>query len=288
MNLCREKACRHAKTLLAAIAAIFLFASPIFAQAPRRTIVDDVGLDQHLGDQIPLDLVFTDEHGKEVALRHYFHDRPVILACVYYRCPMLCTQVLNGLLEAAQGMSLRMGSDYTVLALSIDPRETTAMAAAKKRNYARSYQREGAESGWHFLTGNEASIAALTTAVGFRYRYDAATDQYAHASGIVVLTPAGKISRYFYGIDFPPRDLRFALIESSHRRIGNAVDQVLLLCYHYDPTIGRYGLAIAAALRLAGLCTIGTMGVFLGKMYLLERRRAAELAAFLPQQRSGP
>jgi protein SCO1/2 len=246
---------------------------------PNRRLVDDIGLDQHLNEQVPLDLEFTDEHGQRVRLGEYFHDKPVILTCVYFRCPMLCTQVLNGVLKSTNAMSLQMGKDYTVVSISIDPRETTEMAAAKKETYVQSYRRAGAEEGWHFLTGDQQSIAALTKAVGFRYKYDEPSDQFMHASGIMVLTPEGKLSRYYYGIDYPPRDLRLGLVESSERRIGGPVDQVLLLCFHYDPQTGRYGLVISRVIRIAGIGTLAAMGIFLSRMYFLERRRSAAVAA---------
>jgi protein SCO1/2 len=246
----------------------------------NRRLTEDIGLDQKLNTQVPLDLVFIDEHGHRVRLGDYFHDgQPVILSCVYFRCPMLCTQVLNGVLKSTNAMSLQMDKDYTVVSISIDPRETTEMAAAKKETYAKSYRRPGAEQGWHFLTGDQASIDALTQAVGFRYQYDPRSDQFMHASGIMVLTPDGKLSRYYYGIDYPPRDLRLGLVESSQRRIGTPVDQVLLLCFHYDPLTGRYGLVIERVIRIAGLATLVAMGLFLTRMYVLERRRSAAVAA---------
>lgn len=248
--------------------------------AQMRTLVEDIGLDQHLNQQLPLDLEFTDSTGKRVKLQDYFGDKPVILTCVYYRCPMLCTQVLNGVLKSTNAMSLQMGEDYTLLSISIDPRETTEMAAAKKESYVNSYRRPGAEEGWHFLTGDAEAIEAVTKAVGFRYRYDPASDQYLHASGIVVLTPEGKISRYLYGIDYPPRDLRLALVESGQHLIGSPVDQILLLCFHYDPATGRYGFAISAALRIAGMTTLIGIALFLGRMYVIERRRSAEVRAW--------
>lgn len=253
-----------------------LLCPPAAAQVQSRNLVDDVGLDQHLNEQLPLDLEFTNEKGEKVQLKDYFGEKPVILTCVYYRCPMLCTQVLNGVLKSTNAMSLDMAKDYTVLSISIDPRETTEMAAAKKETYVKSYRRPGAQEGWHFFTGSEESIAALTKAVGFRYRYDEESDQYLHASGIVVLTPTGRISRYHYGIDYPPRDLRLSLVESSQNRIGSPVDQILLLCFHYDPKTGKYGLVISNALRLAGCTTLAVLATFLVKMYFLERRRSAE------------
>jgi protein SCO1/2 len=238
-----------------------------------RTIASDVGIDQRLGAQLPLDIPLTNERGERVELRHYFRDKPVILACVYFRCPLLCTQVLNGVMKTANAMNLELGKDYLILAVSIDPHDTPDLAAEKKKNYARAYRRAGGDEGWHFLTGDEPAIGRLTRAVGFRYRYDAASDQYAHASGIMVLTPQGTLSRYLYGIDYPPRDLRLALVESSAGKIGNAVDQVLLLCFHYDPVTGRYGLIISRVLQFSGLLTLVVLGGYLARMGWLERRR---------------
>jgi protein SCO1/2 len=174
---------------------------------------------------------------------------------------MLCTQVLNGLLEASQGMSLQMGKDYTVLSISIDPRETASMAAAKKQTYVRGYRRDGAEEGWHFLTGDEESIAALTKAVGFRYRYDADSDQYAHASGIMLATPDGRLARYFYGIDYSPRDVKLGIVESADNKVGSVADELMLYCFHYDPSTGKYGFQILSALRLAAIATVLGMGL---------------------------
>lgn len=248
-------------------------AQQVAGDARLRTITADIGIDQHLGATLPLDVAFTDDQGNRKALREYFGDKPVILACVYFRCPMLCTQVLNGLMKSANAMNLELGKDYTILAVSIDPRDTVEMAAEKKKNYVRNYRRPGGEAGWHFLTGDEAAIGRLTRAVGFRYRYDAASDQYAHASGITMLTPTGVISRYLYGIDYSPRDLRLGLVESGSGKIGTAVDQVLLLCFHYDPVTGRYGLVISRVLQFFGLLTVVVLGGYLARMALLERRR---------------
>ena len=205
-------------------------------------------------------------------LGDFFGERPVILTLVYYRCPLLCNQVLNGLLKSSQGIPLVIGQDYDVVTVSFDERESPELAAEKKAGYVAKYRRAGAASGWHFLTGRKASIAALTAAVGFSYRYDEASDQFAHASGILVLTPGGRISRYFYGIDYLPRDLRLGLVESAAGRIGSPVDRILLLCYHYDPLTGRYGLAIARLLRFGGLATLAALGSFLFVQFRRERR----------------
>lgn len=242
-------------------------------KSPVGGLAREIGIDQHLDAQLPLDLEFRDESGKKVRLGDYFQDKPVVLSLVYFRCPMLCTQVLNGFLRASQAVKFAIGKDYEVVTVSIDPNDTPAMAAEKKASYARAYRREGAEQGWHFLTGKPEQIRRLADVVGFRYRYDAQTDQFAHASGIMLATPEGRLSRYFYGIEYPPNDLRLGLIESSENRIGSPVDQVLLLCYHYDPLTGQYGLVISGALKLAGSFTILALGGFLAVMFRQERRR---------------
>lgn len=241
--------------------------------SPSAEMLKDVGIDQHLNAMLPLDAPFRDEANRSVVLRDYFHERPIVLALVYYRCPMLCTQVLNGTLKTSQAVSLEIGTDYDVVAISIDPKETSELAAEKKRHYSRSYRRSGGERGWHFLTGDEDAIERVASTVGYRYRYDEATGQYAHASGIVVVTPDGRLSRYFFGIDYPPTDLRLALVESSSGHVGSLADQVLLLCYHYDPLTGKYGLAISRALTISSLLTLGAMAAYLHYMFRRELRR---------------
>jgi len=242
--------------------------------APSR-LLQTVGINQKMGAQIPLDLPFADESGRDVTLRQYF-DRPVILALVYYQCPSLCNMVLNGVLSSVKALDMTTGSQYEVVAVSFDPRETPQMAAAKKQTYLKDYQRPGAEQGWHFLTGPETSSKALAAAVGFRYVYDAMTNQYAHSSAIMILTPAGRVARYFYGIQYPPRDVRLGLVEASGGKIGTPTDQVLLYCFHYDPTTGKYALVIMNVLRLAALITLGALLTF---MFVMFRRdfRAAHL-----------
>jgi protein SCO1 len=240
--------------------------------APAR-LLQKVGINQKMGAQIPLDLPFVDESGKDVTLRQYF-GKPVILALVYYQCPSLCNMVLNGVLRSIKSVDLTAGSEYEVIAVSFDPRETSNMAAAKKQTYLKDYKRLGAEEGWHFLTGPETSSKALADAVGFRYVYDAMTNQYAHSSAIMILTPAGRITRYFYGIDYPSRDVRLGLVEASSERIGKATDQILLYCFHYDPTTGKYALVIMNVLRLAALITLGVLGTFLIIMFRRDYRAA--------------
>jgi protein SCO1/2 len=241
--------------------------------SPTADLLRDVGIEQHLDTQLPLDALFRDETGREVKLGDYFGEQPVVVALVYYRCPMLCTQVLNGFLKSSQAVPLEIGRDYQVVTVSFDPRETPELAAEKKASYVRAYRRDGAAQGWHFLTGDRQSIDRLTAAIGFHYRFDPKSDQFAHASGIALATPGGRLSRYFYGIEYSPDDLRLGLVESSSGRIGSLVDQVLLLCFHYDPLTGKYGLVIADALRMAGVLTVLLLGSFLVVMYRRERRR---------------
>jgi protein SCO1/2 len=230
-------------------------------------ILQRVGIDQKLNQQVPLDLTFRDETGRSVPLRSFFGQRPVILTLVYYQCPMLCTQVLNGLVSAMLPLKLDAGRDFEIVTVSFDPKETPQMAAAKKAVYVRRYGRPGAAQGWHFLTGNQANIKALTEAVGFRYEYDPKIKQFAHVSAITLLTPDGRVSRYYYGIEYEPRDLRLGMVESSKGQIGNVVDQVILYCYHYDPTTGKYGAVVVNMLRVGAILTMLILGSFMVIMF---------------------
>ncbi len=227
----------------------------------------NVGIEQHLNEQIPPDLTFRDESGKTVRLGDYFGKRPMILNLVYYNCPMLCGEVLSGLTSTLRVLKFDLGREFEVITVSFDPRETPQIAAEKKKQYLERYGRKGAEQGWHFLTGQQDAIAALTKSAGFQYEYDAKTDQFAHTTAIMVLTPRGKIAQYYYGVEYPPKDLRLGLIEASQNKIGNLVDQVLLYCYHYDPATGKYGAAIMRVVRLAGLATILFLGTFIVIMF---------------------
>jgi len=259
---------------------LVLLTSAAFAQVPApppamppNKVVEQIGIDQKLNEQIPLELTFRDETGRSVALSEYFKSgRPVVLSFVYYRCPMLCTMTLNGMAASFKPLKFEMGKDYDVVTVSFDPREGPDLAAAKKAAYVKHYGREEGEAGWHFLTGDEQNIKALAAAAGFRYFYDAKTDQYAHASGIMVLTPSGRLSRYFYGLEYSTRDLQFGLVEASNHRIGSVADRFLLLCYHYDPMTGRYGLAIMNALRGGAVLTLLCIGSFIYIMIRRERR----------------
>jgi protein SCO1 len=262
------------------MAGLMLAALPMVAAAQQMGIpatavpmmVQGVGIDQNLNAQIPLELKFKDETGQVVRLGQYFRDKPVVLALVYYECPGLCDLVLNGLSHAMGQISLNAGSDYQVVTVSFNPKESWQLATAKKANYLEKYQRPGAKEGWHFLTGDEASIKSLTDTVGFHYNYDPISKQYAHASGIMVLTPEGKIARYFFGIEYKPRDFRLGLVEASANKIGTPADRVLLFCYHYDPTTGKYGMAITQVTRALGTATVLLLGGFVFIMLRRERQ----------------
>jgi protein SCO1/2 len=243
------------------------------AASERIPILKDAGVDQKLDAQLPLDLPFVDEQGRDVRIGDYFGTKPVVLVLAYYECPMLCSLVLNGAVGALQTLSFDAGKDFEFVVVSFNPGDTPKAAASKKEAYLPRYGRPRGVNGFHFLTGREESIKALASAVGFNYAYDEAIKQYAHPALITVLTPAGRVSRYIYGIDFPPFDLRLALVEAASGKIGNPVDQVLLFCYHYDPQTGRYGFAVMDAMRLAGLATVAAIGVFVFSSLRRERRR---------------
>ena len=244
--------------------------APVQTAGVRPALLRDVGLDQKLGDSLPLDLTFRDEQGRTVALRQFFGQRPVILTLVYYQCPMLCTEVLNGLLNSVKQLPLGIGKDFNIVTISIDPSERTVLANVKHQLYTGLYGRPGAAQGWRFLTGDEPQIKALAHAVGFRYAYDSASGQFAHPSGIMLLTPEGKLTRYFYGIAYPSRDLWLALLEASQGKIGSPIDQVLLYCYHYDPQTGRYGLLISRVIRAAGGFTVFLLGLVIAILFRRE------------------
>jgi len=249
-----------------------------FDPLQRFNPAQDVGLDQHLGERLPLDVVFRDEHGDSLALAKLFGRKPVVLVFAYYECPMLCTMVLNDLTRALKAMPLELGADYEVVVVSIDPRETPELAGRKKAGYLENLARDDAEpAAWHFLTGDDASIHELAKAAGFRYVYDAEVKQYAHAAGLMVATPEGVLSRYLYGIEYSARDLRLALVEASNGTVGGLADQVLMLCFHYDPTTGKYGFAIINGLRAAGIATV--LGLIAFMLINLRREARARRAA---------
>lgn len=242
-------------------------------------LLKQVRFDQQLNHSIPLNLTFTDEHGKAVELGQYFGSKPVILTLNYYTCPMLCTQVLNGLDRALENIPPSIGKDFNVVTVSIDPSDTPVLAATKQAVYTGMYNRSGAVQGWNFLVGQRPQIKQLADAVGFHYAYDPDSKQFAHAAGIMVLTPQGKISSYFYGVQFKERDLRLALTQASQGKVGSAVDQALLFCYHYDPRNGKYDLLVSDVIKIAGGLTLLIGGVILifffrGEHYALPGSKA--------------
>jgi len=237
----------------------------------RPPYLTNVGIEQHLDSPVPSDLAFMDDSGHPVKLGDYFGKKPLILNLVYYNCPMLCGEELSGLSASMRMIKFDVGNEFDVVTVSFNPKETPELAAAKKQEYLKRYGRPNAVAGWHFLTGPAESINALTKAVGFQYQYDESKNQYAHATAIMVLTPQGRISRYFYGVDFPPKDLRMGLVEASQGKIGNAVDQVLLYCYHYDPAAGKYGAVVSNMLKIGGALTILVLGVMILIFLRLEK-----------------
>ncbi len=252
-------------------------------QAPanqKPSILNQVGIDQHLSQQVPLDLDFVDEHGRPVQLRQYFGQKPVILTMVYYTCPMLCSQVLSGVTVALNGMpGFSVGREFNVVTVSFDPRDTPQAALENKERYLKRYHRSGSEEGWHFLVGKKDQIEALAQALGFRYAWDQDNQQYAHASGIMLLTPEGRIAQYYYGIEYPPHNIRLGIVEASKGKVGTIVDQVLLYCYHYDPRQGKYGLVIFNVLRLSALATVLVLGGLILVMFRRERSGRFKQAA---------
>lgn len=232
--------------------------------ATQEQIAARAGLEQKLNAQVPVDAVFRDEHGNAVTLGGFFQNgKPVILALAYYECPSLCTLVLNGILQTAQDLKFDAGNEYEIVVVSFDARERPALAAAKKQIYVQRYGRAGAENGWHFLTGDETSIARLADSVGYRFAYDQATRQFAHPSAIMALTPNGKVSRYFPGIEYPAREVRLALIEASQNRVGSLADKIFLLCFHYNPATGKYGLLILRVMQLAGVGSAAALAFYI-------------------------
>ncbi|HEX4808778.1 MAG TPA: SCO family protein [Bryobacteraceae bacterium] len=229
----------------------------------RPVLTRGVGLDQKLNSQIPLNLVFRDEANQSVSLGSYFKTKPVVLALVYYRCPNICNVTLSEMVTGLRRLTLQPGKDYEVVVVSIDPSETPELAASKKANYQKEYKKAGFNEGWHFLTGTQDSISKLAAAVGFRYRWDERTRQFVHAGGIMIATPKGLLSRYMYGVQYAPADMRMSLVTASNNSIGSPVDQLILFCFHYDATQGKYTLAIFNIVKLAGSITVLALGVLL-------------------------
>lgn len=259
---------------LKALLGLILLTGVAWGQGMSRSIISppanvrppglkNVGIEQNLNQQVPADLVFTDDLGRKVKLGDYFDKKPLILNLVYFTCPMLCGEELSGLESALRVLKFDVGKEFEVITVSFDPKDTPEAAAKKKEQMLRRYKRAGAELGWHFLVGQQDSIDAITKAAGFQYEYDPKTGQFAHTTAIMVLTPEGKISQYYYGIDYPPKDLRLGLVEASQNKIGNVVDELLLYCYHYDPEKGKYSATVLRVLRLLGVATMLCLGTFL-------------------------
>jgi protein SCO1/2 len=252
-----------------ALALFCLFLLPALCAAPiaradvRPPILQGVGIDQKLDAPVPGDLVFGDEAGDPVRLGSYLGQRPVILLLIYYKCPMSCSFQREDLIRTMNIMSLNAAQDYEVISVSIDPTETAQTASEAKADYLRQYKRAGAAQGWHFLTGSDASIRQLADAVGYHYNYDPVYKQYAHADAIMVLTPQGRVSRYFFGLDYAPKDVRLALVEASGEKIGSLTDAILLFCFHYDASTNKYTLAVTNLLRVGGALTVLALGAFL-------------------------
>lgn len=274
-----------AASCIAAPAAAQMTGSPVhgYVSAPgvssntMPTALREIGFDQNIDQKLPLDATFRDESGQTVTLGSYYGKRPVLLAFIYYECPMLCTQVLNAMTATISTMSLDAGKDFELVLVGIDPRETPAQAAAKKAEYLRRYKRAGAEAGWHFLTGDDPEIKRVAKAAGFRYAWDEQTQQYAHPTGIIVTTTDGRLARYLFGIEYGPRDLNLSLVEASEGKVGSFADQLLLYCYHYDPMTGRYGIYVMRTLRVAGVATVLLIGTFI--VVMVRREKSQQNAA---------
>lgn len=268
----------RARAMQCVVIASCLLAAATLAGATSDALppqLDDVGFDQRLGEAVPFDLPFVDEAGRDVLLGQYFGARPVVLALVFYDCPMLCPMILNGLTTGLKPLSFNPGEEFEVVVVSFDARETPQMAAAAKTTFVERFGRPETAPGWHFLTGTEESIAALTDAVGFRFSYMPEVDQFAHAAGIVTLTPSGLVAQYFYGVEFASKDLRLGLVEAADNNIGSLVDQVLLYCFHYDPATGTYSAVAMNIIRLGAACTVAVIAIFVLIQLRRERRPAA-------------
>jgi len=259
--------------------ALFILAftlSPLSLQAAadvQPAALKNVGVTQRLNERIPLDLKFRNESGQIVPLSTYFSDhKPVLLTLVYYQCPMLCSEILNGVLRTLRALPLNVGKDFNVVTVSFDPTEMPPLAAQKKANYLDKYNRAGSENGWAFLTGEESSVRALAQAVGFQYEWDPQIKQFAHGSAIMVVTPQGLLSRYFYGVEYPTQDVRLSLVEAGQGKVGSFIDQVMLYCYQYNPATGRYGLVIMRAVQIAGALTALALALFVGLMLWHEKK----------------
>lgn len=266
--------------IIACACALGLASFDAAAQTLGAPAPPDVGIDQKLGAQVPMDLTFSDESGKPVTLASLMNGKPVVLSLVYYECPMLCGEVLQGMLATFNKLPFTIGDQYQVLTISFDPKETSELAVMKKKNMLEAYKdAKTAANGWHFLTGNQENIQKLADTVGFRFQYLPSTGEFAHGSGIMVLTPDGKVSHYFYGIEYPESDVRLGLVDASEGKIGSLADAVLLMCYQYDPASGAYGLVIMRVLRLAAVATVLAISALVGGLLWQDKRRRRRMAA---------
>ncbi len=269
--------CRFRAAMFVALTGVAAFSANA-QQATTPAILSKVGITQNLNARIPPDLLFRDETGKSVRIGDFFGRKPIVLSLVYFDCPALCTEVLNGELRTMKAISLDLGKDFDAVTVSFEPKDTPALAKAKRDVYAGQYGRPEAADHWHFLTGEQQSIDALTNVVGFHYAYDSSIRQYAHAAAILVLTPDGRIDRYFYGVIYPARDVRLGLVEASEGKIGTLTDHALLYCYQYDPMTGKYGVVVMNVLRAAGGLTVLLLGIFMTVMFLRERKRSVDVS----------
>jgi protein SCO1 len=269
--------CRFRAAMFVALTGVAAFSANA-QQATTPAILSKVGITQNLNSRIPPDLLFRDETGKSVRIGDFFGRKPILLSLVYFDCPALCTEVLNGELRTMKAISLDLGKDFDAVTVSFEPKDTPALAKAKRDVYAGQYGRPDAADHWHFLTGEQQSIDALTNVVGFHYAYDSSIRQYAHAAAILVLTPDGRIDRYFYGVIYPARDVRLGLVEASEGKIGTLTDHALLYCYQYDPMTGKYGVVVMNVLRAAGGLTVLLLGIFMTVMFLRERKRSVDVS----------
>ncbi len=269
------------RIILMAASALGTFATG--ASAQPGGVLKDVAFDQHLNTQVPLTLPFTDEDGRPVQLVDYFGKRPVVLVMGYKNCPLLCSQVLGELTRSLKPLDASVGKEFDILSVSIDPNESPEQAGSQKRIYLKRYNRPGAEAGWHALVGAQESIQQLARAIGFKYEYSPRTGKYAHAAGFVLLTPAGRISRYFYGVEFPARELKYALAQASESRIGSPIEKLVMYSYEYDPTTGKYTFAIMNTIRVFGVATALALGTFLFVMVRRDRRMARATKATTPE-----
>ena len=267
------------KSWLAVAAAMCLFGSiPAWAhlEDPSSQIMAQVHFDQKLNQRVPLDLPFRDEEGHVAPLSAYMKGKPVILSLIYYNCSQLCFLDTDEIVHSMKGLPFKAGNEFNVISVSIDPNDTPALAMKLKNDYMKKYGMAASSDGWHFLTGDQNSIARLADAIGYHFAYDAQQKDYAHPDGIAILTPEGKISHYFFLLDYPSRDLKFALMEAASGRIGSKLEYFALSCYHYNPTTGKYSLAVMNLVRLAGILTVVMMAVLIGSMLRWEKQGKEE------------